>query len=66
MELFWRLAQGSVVLLDEVPADLILREIAVPARCACLTSARGDGVGVGGALVLVLVIKVAVGRHLDG
>lgn len=33
MELLGRFAQCGVVLLDEVPADLILRKVAVTARC---------------------------------
>lgn len=64
VKLLGGLAQGGVVLLDKVPANLILGKIAV-ARCGTggLGGGRGGRVRVGGALVLLLVGKVTVRRH---
>lgn len=70
MELLRRLAQSGVVLLDEVPANLILGQIAVG------RSGSGSGtIGGGGSrsclllasrfFVLILLAEVTVGGH-DG
>lgn len=62
MKLLRVLAQGGVVLLDKVPADLVLGEVAV--TCRGTGVGRGGGLGVlVGSLVLVLVTEVAVRRH---
>lgn len=58
MELLGRLAQGGVVLLNKVPANLILGEVAVASR-----GVDGGGVLLSGELELVLLSKVAVGSH---
>lgn len=50
MKLLRRLAEGSVVLLDKVPADLILGKVVV-------------GIVIDGGLQLVLLSKAAVGSH---
>lgn len=66
MKLLRRLAQGGVVLLHKVPADLILGQVA--SAGACIGAGRVDGAGTASevlrsALVLLLVSKVAVGSH---
>lgn len=64
MKLLGRLAEGGVELLNEVPADLVLGEVAVS------SSGRGrvDGTRsavelVGGGLVLLLGSEGPVGGH---
>src|SRR3569833_1895811 len=60
MKLLGVLAQGSIVLLNKVPANLVLREVSGGgARGAC---GLGGG-GHGGPCVLVLVIKITVCCH---
>jgi hypothetical protein len=64
MELFRRFAQGGIVLFDEIPSDLILREIiARRATSARLSGDRGSWILLSSALVLVLLRKAAIGRH---
>lgn len=64
VELLGRLAQGSIVLFDKVPADLILGEVAVPRSIARGVDRGWRGrVLLGGALVLLLVGEVTVRRH---
>lgn len=64
MELFRRLAQGSIVLLDEIPSHLVLREvIARRAASARLSGTRGSWILFSSTLVLVLLRKAAIGRH---
>ena len=70
MELLGRLAQGGVVLLNEVPANLILGQVAVGRGGGC-SRAIGGGSGrsclllVGRFFELVLLGEVTVGGH-DG
>ncbi len=63
MKLLGRLAQSSVVLLYEVPANLILGEVIAVGRCVCGIDG-GGGVEGFGSLVLLLVGEVAVGCHV--
>lgn len=70
VELLRRLAQGGVVLLNEVPANLILGQVAVGRGGGC-SGAIGGGSGgsclllVGRFFELVLLGEVTVGGH-DG
>jgi hypothetical protein len=61
VKLVWVLAQGSVVLLDKVPANLILRWGAV--RGGCVRSRSGVGWGAARLPPLLLVVCVAVCCH---
>lgn len=63
VKLLGRLAQGGVVLLNEVPTDLILTEVGVRSRRGGGISGSSDGRLIGIALVLFLRREVSVGRH---
>ena len=65
VELLRRLAQGSVVLLNKVPADLIFGEIVAGTGRVGGIDGCGSGVLIGGALVLLLVGEVAVCSHCE-
>ncbi len=56
MELLGALAQRSVVLLDKVPADFVLGEVAAGGRVRSIAHRRRS-------LELLLVIKITVRRH---
>ncbi len=65
MKLLGRLAQSGVVLLDEVPANLILGQVAVSRGVGGgVNRAGGRGVLLGRDLVLLLLNEAAVGGHL--
>lgn len=64
VKLLRRLAQGGVVLLNEVPANLVLGEVAVSAGGAGgIARGRSAHELLRGGLVLLLVSEVAVGGH---
>ena len=65
MKLLWRLAQSGVILLDEVPANLILGEVAAWGTSSSRIGwARGSWVLLSVALELILLREVAIGRHI--
>lgn len=68
MKLLWRLAQGSVVLFHKVPANLVLRQVAIASRASRggISRSGGGWVLLTPALVLVLLGEAAVGRHRLG
>ncbi len=59
MEFLGRFAQRRVVLLHEVPANLILRKVCSAAGGGLRGATRGDSVGVGN------VGEIAVGSHIE-
>jgi len=64
MKLLRRFAQGGVVLFDEIPAHLVLREvIARSTASAGLSRDRGGWILLSSTLVLVLLRETAIGRH---
>ena len=65
MKLLGGLAQGSVVLLDEVPTNLILLDITITrgGTIRGLSRTGGSRVLLSRALVLVLLSEAAIGRH---
>lgn len=64
MKLLWGLAQSGVVLLDEVPSNLILRKvIARSVSTGGISGTRGSWVLLSSALVLLLLSEAAIGRH---
>jgi len=64
MKLLWRFAQRGVVLLNEVPSNLVLGEVnARSTSSAGLCRTRGSGVLLSCTLVLVLLREAAIGRH---
>jgi len=64
VKLLWRLAQRGVVLLDKVPANLVLGEIiARGASGSGVSRNRGCCVLLTSTLVLLLLGEGAVGRH---
>ena len=65
MKLLRRLAQSGVILLDKVPANLILGQVAVSRGIgAGVDRGSGHGVLLGRGLVLLLLDEAAVGGHL--
>lgn len=62
MELLGCFAQGSVILLDKVPTNLILAKVTRGAGGGGLGSSRGRR-GLAVTLELVLIRKGTVGRH---
>ena len=68
MQLLRRLAQGGVVLLDEVPAHLILGEVTIArgASSARFSMACGGSILLRSVLVGILRREAAIGGHGDG
>ena len=67
VETVWALAQSSVILLDKVPADLILGNLG----CRCLLCGLAGGLRGGIAVVALRVVAVGGrgrlgGCHVDG
>ena len=65
MKLLGRFAQSGIVLLNEVPANLIFGEIVT--RCASsssLSRTRGSCVLLGCVLILILLREATIGRHV--
>lgn len=64
VDLLRGLAQSRVVLLDEVPADLVVGELGIVLRSGGVVNAgRCCWVTLEGALVLLLLTKASVGSH---
>jgi len=64
MELLRRFAQGSIVLLDEIPSHLVLREIVARSTTSAGLSRTGRSwVLLSSTLVLILLREATIGRH---
>jgi hypothetical protein len=64
MKLLRRFTQRGIVLLNEVPSNLVLGEvIAGSTASAGLSKTRGGRVLLGCTLVLVLLREATIGRH---